>query len=145
LVVFYRVLKRRFCVPLDHDTDALLGTWEETYKRGLLTFWLLLVLHERPTYPYEMNAAIRELSGDTISANDNSIYRALTRFEALGLVASITKDSPSGPARKYYSLTHAGLRLLATFIERNMLILQAPATTQRMQAVIESAHNKLDL
>jgi len=27
--------------------EALLSQWEATYKRGLLTFWLLLLLCER--------------------------------------------------------------------------------------------------
>ncbi|MGB7539786.1 MAG: PadR family transcriptional regulator, partial [Anaerolineales bacterium] len=65
------------------DVDDLLKNWEEVYKKGLLTFWLLLFLHERPAYAYEASAAIGELSNGTILADENSMYRALNRFESL--------------------------------------------------------------
>jgi PadR family transcriptional regulator PadR len=79
-------------MPTKNSKD-LLATWEEVYKKGLLSFWLLLLLHERSSYPYEIGQTIRDLSQDTISADDNSIYRALSRFEALGIVSS-------GPPRR---------------------------------------------
>ncbi len=104
------------------EIDSLLEKWEEVYKKGLLSFWMLLVLHRRPAYAFEMNGLIQQLSQGTISADDNSLYRALSRFEDLGLVASELKPSPSGPARRYYTLTLAGRQLLRQFIERNVLI-----------------------
>ena len=68
--------------------DELLAQWEETYKKGLLSFWLLLLLSKRRAYPYEINKAIRELSQNTISADENSIYRALNRLTQSGVVDS---------------------------------------------------------
>jgi hypothetical protein len=38
------------------DIGDLLTKWEESYKKGLLSFWILLLLYERPSYPYEMSA-----------------------------------------------------------------------------------------
>lgn len=118
---------------VSYDVAALLATWEETYKRGLLSFWLLLVLAERPTYAYEMNKAIQEVSHSTQTANDQSIYRALTRFEGLGLVTSVSHASPVGPPRKYYHLTPRGRQLLITFARRNLLIFQEPEIVARLQ------------
>jgi len=40
------------------DLDRLLENWEGVYKKGLLTFWLLLLLDEKPCYPYEMSAEV---------------------------------------------------------------------------------------
>lgn len=59
-----------------NEINDLLETWEGTYKKGLLSFWILLLLDRRPTYAFEMNAHIRELSQGSISADDNSLYRA---------------------------------------------------------------------
>jgi len=119
-----------------NGTDALLAKWEEVYKKGLLSFWMLLVLQCRPAYAFEMNGLIQELSCGTISADDNSLYRALSRFEDVGLVASQLCPSPTGPARRYYTLTSAGRDLLRRFIERNVLVFQAPEVAKEMQKVV---------
>ncbi len=120
------------------ETHDLLRTWEETYKKGLLSFWMLLYLHERPSYPYEMSTIIHSISHETISADDNSIYRALNRFEDIGLVESELRDSSSGPRRRYYSLTDKGLSLLRDFISRNILVFQTPEVAARIRAVIDA-------
>jgi PadR family transcriptional regulator PadR len=118
------------------DQEKLLFRWEETYKKGLLTFWLLLFLHDRPTYAYEAGSAVEELSQGTISADENSIYRALYRFEDLGLVHSELRDSEIGPRRKYYRLTRSGVELLAGFIRRNILLFEQPALRDRIRNVL---------
>lgn len=117
------------------SVDELLKNWEEVYKKGLLTFWILLFLRERPAYAYETSAAIGELSRGAIFADENSIYRALNRFESLGIVTSELKDSAVGPQRRYYSLTETGAALLAQFARRNILIFETPSIAERIQAV----------
>ena len=114
--------------------DELLKNWEQVYKKGLLTFWILLFLHERPAYAYEMSTAIGEISQGTISADDNSIYRALNRFEGMGIVESEMRQSEVGPQRRYYSLTHAGQTLLAKFIQRNIFVFEEPEIAERIRA-----------
>jgi PadR family transcriptional regulator PadR len=119
----------------EDDLDLLLEKWEESYKKGLLSFWMLLLLNERPTYAFEMNALIVQLSRGTISADDNSLYRALGRFEQVGLVSAQAQPSPQGPARRYYTLTPKGRALLAHFIQRNLLLFQQPELAQRLQGL----------
>jgi len=120
--------------------EELLKNWEEVYKKGLLTFWILLFLFERPAYAYEASEAIGELSQGTLSADENSMYRALNRFEALGIVQSQMHQSNIGPARRYYSLTQTGLSLLAQFIQRNILVFETPHVMERIQAVLLKAN-----
>lgn len=108
------------------DLDALLDQWEKVYKKGLLSFWLLLLLAQRNAYPYEMKAAIAEMSQNTISAEDNSIYRALKRLARSGIVGSEVRPSETGPNRRYFYLTPLGKDLLAAFIARNIKIFQQP-------------------
>lgn len=119
----------------EDDLIQLLEKWEESYKKGLLSFWMLLLLSERPTYAFEMNALIVQLSQGTISADDNSLYRALGRFEQVGLVAAQAQPSPQGPARRYYTLTDKGRALLARFVRRNLLLFQQPELARRLQAL----------
>lgn len=119
------------------DVSDLLTKWEETYKKGLLSFWILLLLYERPSYPYEMSAEVMKISQDTISVDDNSIYRALNRFESVGIVKSELQQSNTGPQRKYYSLTRTGKTLLAQFIQRNIQVFETPSVSERISKVLQ--------
>ena len=121
------------------EIDRLLLNWEEVYKKGLLTFWLLLLLHERAAYAYEINDAIQKISQGTISADNNSIYRALGRFEALGIVTSDLRQSDIGPARKYYGLSEKGVLLIGKFIQRNILLFETPLVAERIRNLLKSA------
>src|SRR5512138_1674829 len=106
------------------EIGELLSRWEENYKKGLLSFWILLLLYERSSYPYEMSAEVSKISQCTISVDDNSIYRALNRFESAGIVKSELQQSNTGPQRRYYSLTSKGKNLLIEFIQRNILVFE---------------------
>jgi PadR family transcriptional regulator, regulatory protein PadR len=116
--------------------ESLLNQWEQSYKRGLLSFWILLMLHGKELYAYEMREAIREMSEGGMVADDNSIYRALKRFAESGLIGSEKRPSPTGPPRRYFALTETGEQLLAAFIQRNILIFQQPHIMQAMENVM---------
>lgn len=123
---------------MTNDTVSdLLAKWEETYKKGLLSFWILLLLYERPSYPYEMSAEVAKISQGTISVDDNSMYRALNRFESVGIVKSELQQSNTGPQRKYYSLTTTGKNLLTEFIQRNIQVFETPSVAERIAAVLQ--------
>lgn len=121
------------------DIGELLNKWEETYKKGLLSFWILLLLYERPSYPYEMSAEVAKISQGTISVDDNSIYRALNRFEVVGIVKSELQQSNTGPQRRYYSLTSTGQALLSEFIRRNIQVFETPSVSERITAVLQNS------
>jgi PadR family transcriptional regulator PadR len=119
------------------NVDDLLQTWEEAYKKGLLSFWTLLLLSHRRAYAYEAGEAIKELSQQTMVADTNSIYRALNRFESLGIVKGELEASDSGPPRRYYSLTEVGFLLLKKFIHRNILVFRVPSVEERINTLLE--------
>ena len=99
------------------DIEQLLVQWEGTYKKGLLSFWLMLLLAQRKAYPYEMRNVIAELSQETIIADENSIYRALRRLAKSKIVDSELLPSETGPSRRYFYLTDLGHELLKRFIQ----------------------------
>jgi PadR family transcriptional regulator PadR len=120
------------------DIQESLLQWEENYKRGLLSFWMMLLLAGQEMYAYEMQAAVEALSQGTLSASENSIYRALRRFTEAGLVRSEVQPSDLGPPRRYFSLTPAGRELLEAFIRRNILVFQSPPVAEAIRGVLES-------
>lgn len=126
----------------ESDFDELLANWEGNYKKGLLTFWLLLILHEREAYAFEMSTLIAKLSEETIIADDNSIYRALNRFEEIGIVSSTWRESDIGPRRRYYRISALGLQLLQAFISRNILRFNEEEIARRIQAVMADSNQE---
>lgn len=123
-------------VVSEPDIAEMLSQWEETYKKGLLTFWMLLLLERRSMYAYEMKKAVGDYSQGTVVAEENSIYRALRRFAAAGLVQSEVQPSDVGPPRRYFRLTQVGRELLASFIRRNILVFQAPRVAEAIDQVV---------
>jgi PadR family transcriptional regulator, regulatory protein PadR len=124
------------------NLDILLNQWEETYKKGLLSFWLLLLLAQRKAYPYEIKAAVTEMSRNTISADENSIYRSLNRLADSGIVGSEVLPSETGPSRRYYFLTQLGRDLLNRFINRNILVFEQPEVAELIQKTLSSNGNR---
>ena len=122
--------------------EYLLTQWEETYKKGLLSFWLLLLLAQRKAYPYEIKSAITEMSRNTINADENSIYRALNRLADLGIVDSQVIPSETGPNRRYFFLTSLGHELLTRFIARNILVFEQPDVADLIQKTLSSNENQ---
>ena len=86
-------------------TDAL---------QGSLDLLVLKILSRRPgLHGYAIMSAIREISGDTLRAEEGSVYPALHRMEETGWIKAkwITKDS--GRRARIYDLTAAGKKQLA--------------------------------
>jgi DNA-binding PadR family transcriptional regulator len=122
------------------DLGGLLQIWESNYKKGLLSFWILLVLHEQPCYARELGRLIEGASGGSVTADDNSLYRALNRFERLDLVRGESRPSSLGPDRRYYQLTAKGVRLLRQFTERNILVFRRAEVQRRLEALMSPAN-----
>jgi PadR family transcriptional regulator, regulatory protein PadR len=122
----------------DLGIDELLLQWEGVYKKGLLTFWVLLLLRDRPMYALEMGQELGEVSHDTMSVDERSLYRALRRFEWAGFVSSEWQPSDIGPRRRYYHLTTLGDELLKRFAQRNILLFMEPDIVQRLTPLMET-------
>jgi len=104
----------------DRYKNELLTTWEETYKKGQLTLWIFLALKDGPKYVNEIRDFIEEYSEGTISCEEQSLYRALRKFNHLKIVGFSSGKGNKGPDRKYYELTGIGIEILASFITRNI-------------------------
>ena len=79
--------------------------------KGVLSLLLLWLLAERESYGYDLVQRVRALGLTDVA--EGTIYPALTRLEREGRLAGHLMPSSSGPARKYYRPTPAGLASLA--------------------------------
>lgn len=102
--------------------NELLYTWEETYKKGQLTFWVFLALKEGNKCVEEIKEFVERASENTMTCEEQSLYRNLRKFLNLELVAYESRKVSKGPDRKYYYLTDAGAELFRRFVDRNILI-----------------------
>ena len=76
----------------------------------MLDLCLLAVIHEGPTYGYEMTKRLRTRGLSMVG--EGSIYPLLARLERDGLVETYRAASNGGPPRKYYSASAAGVSTL---------------------------------
>ena len=106
--------------------QELLTAWEETHKKGQLTLWIFLALKDGPKYVDEIRDFIHEYSGSSISCEDQSLYRALRKFNHLDMVSYDRGKGNRGPDRKYYTLTTLGRELLDEFIDRHIKVFFQP-------------------
>lgn len=74
--------------------------------KGILEGCLLAIISEGEIYGYEMSEKLAKY-GFTM-ASEGSIYPLLIRMQKEGFITSVMKESPSGPKRKYYTLTEDG-------------------------------------
>jgi PadR family transcriptional regulator, regulatory protein PadR len=103
-------------------TETLLHAWEQTYHKGHLTFWILIALKESPKSLEEIRSFIDLYGQSVVSYDDQSIYRALRKYEEIEMLQYELRDGDRGPQRKYYGLTALGASVLQKFIERNILL-----------------------
>ncbi|HEX5447639.1 MAG TPA: PadR family transcriptional regulator [Candidatus Saccharimonadales bacterium] len=106
---------------LDEYERKLLESWEDVYKKGQLTLWIMLALKDGPKHMEQIKVFIGRFTNDTMVADDKSLYRALRRYYDAEMVNFKQVPSKGGPDLKIYSLNHVGNRVLETFIRRNIL------------------------
>lgn len=95
-----------------------LDAWEEIYKRGHLTFWVLLALSSEPLTTPELYTKIRDFSAHNFNVTEQSMYRALRRFHDVGLIEIKRGEDKRS---KMYLLTEMGRNILKGFVERNII------------------------
>lgn len=100
----------------------LLSAWEETYKKGQLTLWIFLSLREGEKYVDEIKNFVETKSKGAITCEEQSLYRALRKYECINVLKYELKKGNKGPERKYYYLTDLGQELFTQFVRRNIYL-----------------------
>ena len=79
---------------------------------GTLDLLILKAVSLGPLHGYGVLLRIQQISGDALRIQQGSLYPALYRLEAQGLVASEWGESDNKRKAKYYRLSAAGRKRL---------------------------------
>lgn len=74
-------------------------------RKGLLEFCTLLIISKGRAYASDI---LLELKGSDLLVVEGTLYPLLSRLKAAKLLDYTWEESPSGPPRKYYTLTLSG-------------------------------------
>ena len=120
----------------DRTIDRLVADWDEVYKKGQLSLWVLLAVYDGKKYAAQISQFMSEATNGEFEVKEQSLYRALRRFDDMGLVQITLEESPnSGPNRKYYQLTATGEAVVGRFVELNIAPLLQPKIITLLQSV----------
>jgi PadR family transcriptional regulator, regulatory protein PadR len=78
-------------------------------RKGTLEMCVLAVLAQQDSYVYEIVSRLAQ----SMDISEGTIYPLMRRLQGDEWVTTYLSESPSGPARKYYALTPAGIAALA--------------------------------
>jgi PadR family transcriptional regulator, regulatory protein PadR len=80
--------------------------------QGTLDMLILQVVTLGPVHGYAIAQRLQQISKDILQVQQGSLYPALHRLEARGLVQSEWKTTETGRDAKFYSLTKGGRKRL---------------------------------
>jgi PadR family transcriptional regulator len=92
-------------------------------KKGSLGLLVLHLLHERPSYGYELTERLRTRSQGDLTFEDAAVYPLLHVFERDQLVEGVWEhdnaadEARKGARRRYYHLTPRGVEALRVALQ----------------------------
>ncbi len=86
--------------------------WTVQVRKGLLEYCVLNALAEKERYGYDLVKTLMAVPG--LGVTEGTLYPLLSRLRVQGMVSARLEESTEGPARKYYTLTKEGRRILLT-------------------------------
>lgn len=91
------------------DLDLNAENIKAQMRKGVLEYCILSILRKGDSY---VSPLIAELKAAKMIVVEGTLYPLLTRQKNQGLLSYRWEESPSGPPRKYYSLTEKGRKAL---------------------------------
>lgn len=84
---------------------------ESQMRKGLLELCILGIIHrQKEAYPSDILEQLKEAK---LVVLEGTLYPLLTRLKNADMLTYRWEESPSGPPRKYYSLTRSGVKFYA--------------------------------
>jgi PadR family transcriptional regulator, regulatory protein PadR len=88
-----------------------LDNTESQMRKGLLELCILgIIQRQKEVYPSDILEQLKEAK---LVVLEGTLYPLITRLKNAGMLSYRWEESPSGPPRKYYSLTKDGLKFYA--------------------------------
>ena len=85
--------------------------WTVQVRKGVLELCILNALAEQERYGYDLVKTLVAVPG--LGVSEGTLYPLLSRLRMAGLLSTRLEESTQGPARKYYSLTKDGRKIMA--------------------------------
>lgn len=82
------------------------------------TFWILTALVQQARHGYGIQQAVGELTAGQVTLQPGTLYAALDRLTAQGILEIDHEEIVDGRPRRYYRLTDDGAVALAAETER---------------------------
>ena len=97
------------------EQDQLARKFQKELNAGLVALVLLSILDaaEEDLYGYQIAKRLGRAGGPVSLVKQGALYPVLRTLSSSGLLASRVVPSYSGPPRRYYRITPAGLAVLA--------------------------------
>jgi transcriptional regulator len=90
------------------------GTVTRELKKGSADLLILALVEDRPRHGYEMGRLIEQRSEGALSYHVPSLYPTLYRLEDQGLIEGRWVEKAGQRRRRYYKITAAGRKRLAS-------------------------------
>jgi PadR family transcriptional regulator len=105
-------------LPVDTPQEEKMGESRTEVLQGTLDLMVLTTLEALgPIHGYGIARRIEQVSEDLLQMNQGTLYPALLRLEQKGWITSKWGASENNRRAKFYSLTKAGRKQLATETE----------------------------
>ncbi|MBT3376783.1 MAG: PadR family transcriptional regulator [Lentisphaerae bacterium] len=104
-------------------------SWVSQLRKGVTELVVLTALQHEEAYGYELLQRINRHDG--LSLTESTVYPLLARLKRDGLVGVRAAPSPSGPPRRYYALTQAGIRRLEAMMQEWDAVAEAVRQLQK--------------
>jgi DNA-binding PadR family transcriptional regulator len=129
----------------EHDLSSLLKKvglpLVEGLAKGVLPWYIMHLLGERPLYGYEIIKHIGEMTRGTWKPSPGSVYPLLHNFEKEGLIAGDWERGKAAPKRRY-QITEKGTA--AVPVMRRELVERLSMAKQLIEHHIEFLNQGLD-
>jgi PadR family transcriptional regulator, regulatory protein PadR len=103
---------------LKSNREQSMGESKSDVLQGTLDLMVLKTLETMgPLHGYGIARRIEQVSGDTLSLNQGTIYPALLRLEQRGWIKSEWGTSETNRRAKFYSLSRIGRKQIETATE----------------------------
>ncbi|ANA83060.1 transcriptional regulator, PadR-like family protein [Paenibacillus vortex V453] len=83
------------------------------FKKGVLEICVLVLIHRRDQYGYELAQAVSR----HIEVAEGALYPLLRRLVNEGYCTTYLQESSEGPPRKYYKLTPSGVIYMRAMVK----------------------------
>ena len=116
------------------DKQDYFDNWTVQVRKGILELCILNALDAADEqYGYDLVRLLVGLPG--LGVTEGTIYPLLSRLRLQGMVTTRLEESSEGPARKYYSLTAKGHRIVQMMNEHVDLLLKGSKALRNQTGV----------